>query len=334
MLFSLILLSFNSFVQIYSNDLFIFSLLFAVQGISFACLANCSQAFIFSKLKDENKLNEHIFLLSRLRAVGAVSLGLSIWLGGMLQTLSWNYVFYAEVLFMMLSVLVLSLISTPRVFIKKYETTIKDIIRQNILFWYHKDKILFSILILSIAILGAIETPYFIFSQELFKWYNLSVSEIATLFSCIQVSAGIFTMLSGKIAKRYSLKKIILTSTILVLFITLSNYFPIIILAIILFFASNTICEIVKIVFNDFIQREIPDNIRASATAFIFFIESIFLSIGYLYVGYLFDVTSPNKAIASLSIIASISFILAAIYIFIKDKLSKKIFINKLSETR
>jgi len=134
MLLSLILLSLNSLVQIYSHDLFVFSLMFAIQGISFACLANCSQALIFSKLKDENRLHEHIVLLSRLRAIGAISLGLSIWLGGMLQTLSWSYVFYAEVLFMVLSVLVLSLISNPKVFIKKYEmNTIKNIIHQIII---------------------------------------------------------------------------------------------------------------------------------------------------------------------------------------------------------
>lgn len=323
MLVSLILLSFNSLVQIYAHELIIFSLMFAIQGISFACLATCSQAFIFSKLKEENRLNEHVAFLGKIRAIGALSLGVSMWLGGVLQKLSWNNVFYAEVLFMVISVIMLMFIPSPKIFIEteyNKHNTIKNIVSQNILFWYDRDKILLLILILSIAVLGAIETPYFIFSQELFRWYGLSIPEVAILFSFIQVSAGMFTILSGRIARKFSLKQIILTSTLLILVISISNYFPILWFAVILFLANNTICEIVKIVFNDFIQRVIPDEIRASATAFIVFIESVFLSIGYLYVGYFFDIIDPNKAIASLSILALISFILAFMYFCITSR--------------
>ena len=327
MLISLALLSFNSLVQIYAHELIIFSLVFAIQGVSFACLASCSQSFIFTKLKDENKLSEHVNLLGRLRAVSAISLGISMWVGGILQSKSWGIVFFAEILCMVLSVTIMAVIQDVNIFSysdKSEKLYLKNIYVDIVKFWFRKEKIPFAIIVLSIAFLGAIETPYFIFAQELFQWYKLSISDIATLFAFIQVSAGILTILAGKISRRFSFKQIILVSTILVSLISGLNYYPFVILAIILFLINNIICEIVKIIFNDVVQRQLPDKIRASATGLIFFIESIFLSLGYMFVGYLFDVVSPNKAIAALSFIGMISFILAYAYFIIERKFCYK----------
>ena len=149
------------------------------------------------------------------------------------------------------------------------------------------------------------------------------IPSIATLFAFIQISAGLMTMMAGRIAKRYSFKLIIYLSVISLSILVGLNYFPIFYLAVGLFAIVNIICEIIKIIFNDVVQRMLPDGIRASASSFIFFIESIFLSISYLMLGKLFDISKPNIAISCLSFIGFMAFIFIRIY-FILEKRNTK----------
>ncbi|WP_256581859.1 MFS transporter [Pseudomonas sp. GW704-F3] len=75
-----------------------FAIIFCLFGASIAMGSGSDRALLYDNLLAEHRTEEYPKILSRARAIGAVSLGLSMLLGGVLQnTWSWNtvYIFFA-----------------------------------------------------------------------------------------------------------------------------------------------------------------------------------------------------------------------------------------------
>ncbi|MCX9149922.1 MFS transporter [Pseudomonas sp. TB1-B1] len=71
-----------------------FAIIFCLFGASIAMGSGSDRALLYDNLLAENRTAEYPKILSRARAIGAVSLGLSMFVGGVLQdTLSWNSVY-------------------------------------------------------------------------------------------------------------------------------------------------------------------------------------------------------------------------------------------------
>lgn len=80
------------------SDFVPFAIVFCLFGASIAMGSGSDRALLYDNLLAENRAQEYPKIISRARAVGAISLGLSMLLGGVLQdTWSWNavYVFFA-----------------------------------------------------------------------------------------------------------------------------------------------------------------------------------------------------------------------------------------------
>lgn len=75
-----------------------FAIIFCLFGASIAMGSGSDRALLYDNLLAEHRTEEYPKIVSRARAIGAVSLGLSMLLGGVLQdTWSWNsvYIFFA-----------------------------------------------------------------------------------------------------------------------------------------------------------------------------------------------------------------------------------------------
>ncbi|WP_348739710.1 MFS transporter [Pseudomonas rhodesiae] len=75
-----------------------FAIIFCLFGASIAMGSGSDRALLFDNLLAEHRAEDYPKILSRARAIGAVSLGLSMLLGGVLQdSFSWNsvYIFFA-----------------------------------------------------------------------------------------------------------------------------------------------------------------------------------------------------------------------------------------------
>ncbi|WP_433988364.1 MFS transporter [Pseudomonas poae] len=71
-----------------------FAIIFCLFGASIAMGSGSDRALLYDNLLANHRAEEYPRILSRARAIGAVSLGLSMLLGGVLQdTLSWNAVY-------------------------------------------------------------------------------------------------------------------------------------------------------------------------------------------------------------------------------------------------
>ena len=80
------------------SDFIPFALIFCLFGASIAMGSGADRALLYDNLLAENRTEEYPRIISRARAIGAVSLGLSLLLGGALQeAMSWNsvYIFFA-----------------------------------------------------------------------------------------------------------------------------------------------------------------------------------------------------------------------------------------------
>lgn len=71
-----------------------FAIIFCLFGASIAMGSGSDRALLYDNLLAEHRADEYPKILSRARAVGAISLSLSMLLGGVIQdTLSWNGVY-------------------------------------------------------------------------------------------------------------------------------------------------------------------------------------------------------------------------------------------------
>ncbi|WP_262499596.1 MFS transporter [Pseudomonas rhodesiae] len=80
------------------SDFIPFAFIFCLFGASIAMGSGADRALLYDNLLAENRTEEYPRIISRARAIGAVSLGLSMLLGGALQeAMSWNsvYIFFA-----------------------------------------------------------------------------------------------------------------------------------------------------------------------------------------------------------------------------------------------
>lgn len=326
LIFALFMLIINSIIQVYYNEFIIFTIVFALQGASFAILHASSQSFVFEKLSQLQRTSEHIKILGNIRAISSISLGISISIGGFLQKISWGAVYFCYASCILISIFFILMIKNIKITKKENsQINLKSTTSETFEFIFNKKNFPFFMLVIAFSLLHAVLTPYFIFAQSLFHFYGMSKFQIATLFSVVELSSGLIAIFAEKISKRYSFYKIYFLSLIILFCAMISNKIQSLNLALITFVICIIVPEIIILLFDDSIQKYVPNKIRATATSIVYFIESIFISIGYFYLGLMFDKMKPNVAIANHSIIVIFSIIIVYLFYKLRNTYSKKI---------
>lgn len=208
-----------------------FAIIFCLFGASIAMGSGSDQALLYDNLLAEHRTADYPKILSRARAIGAVSLGLSILLGGVLQdTLSWNSVYIFFALSKLIGAIVVTFIpeiKLPSLSLNLTKTS--EISNKNaeglftlLIDFFRSKKGAFLIpLFIGYALFELSTIPLFIYGQPFFAMQGLEVPMIAGIYAGIEaISAGMF-MIAGFICSRFSLGLIALTTTILVTFLLL-----------------------------------------------------------------------------------------------------------------
>ncbi len=327
MLLALFMMSLDAVLQIMLGGFMIFAVIFALKGAMFAIMVSVPQSFFFAKLKSLNQTHLHIKLLGQVRAIEYISLAVAIFIGGFLQSISWEAVYLSYAVFMVLGAICLGLVSD----IKKEENIAQEITSEmSILknaqqfktFLCEKSNTPLAILAFAFACLQGVITPYFVFAQELFNWYGMSVAGIGTLFAIITATSGVAVVVAHRITHLFSFSTVSYVTVILLWVVLLLNIVPSLSLAICLFIMAMVIPEIAIILFADYIQHSLPNEIRATVTSVIWMLEITLTSLGYALFGGLFLLVTPNIAIALFSFIALLVLLLMYM-VFTKFKISK-----------
>lgn len=278
-----------------------FAIIFCLFGASIAMSSGSDRALLYDNLLAENRAEDYPKILSRARAIGAVSLGLSMLLGGVLQdTWSWNcvYIFFAiSKLIGALTVTLIPEIKLPPISLntnKERGMSSKDtegLFTALINFFRSKNGAFLIPLFIGYALFELSTIPLFIYGQPFFSIQGLEVPVIAGIYAGVEAISAVMFMGAGFICARFSLGAIAFTTTLavtLLLFILSLNIGTTTSIASFLLIMS--LPAIYETSYETYIHDNVESRIRASCLSVANLVNSVIIGISYTVFGGLLDV--------------------------------------------
>ncbi|KTC18410.1 hypothetical protein AO391_02995 [Pseudomonas marginalis ICMP 9505] len=277
-----------------------FAIIFCLFGANIAMGSGSDRALLYDNLLAEHRTEEYPKIVSRARAIGAVSLGLSMLLGGVLQdTWSWNsvYIFFAiSKLAGALAVTFIPELKLPP--LSRYDTkksamthkATEGIFTLLINFFRSKKGAFLIPLFIGYALFELSTIPLFIYGQPFFSLQGLEIPMIAGIYAAIEGLSAVMFMAAGFMCSRFSLGIIAFTTTIiatLLLFIlSLSTG---IIISVASFLLIMSLPAIYETSYEAYIHDNVDSRIRASCLSVANLVNSVIIGISYTVFGGLLD---------------------------------------------
>ncbi|RON32962.1 MFS transporter [Pseudomonas brassicacearum] len=277
-----------------------FAIIFCLFGASIAMGSGSDRALLYDNLLAENRAEEYPKILSRARAIGAVSLGLSMLLGGVLQdTWSWNSVYIFFAISKLVGAIVVTLIpefKLPSISLNANKTSImsdkktEGIFTLLINFFRSKKGAFLMPLFIGYALFELSTIPLFIYGQPFFSMQGLEVPVIAGIYAAVEaISAGMFVA-AGFICSRFSLGIIAFTTTIIVTFLLFILSLNIgTITSVVTFLLIMSLPAIYETSYETYIHDNVESRIRASCLSVANLVNSVIIGISYTVFGGLLD---------------------------------------------
>lgn len=286
-------LLFSSFVP--------FAIIFCLFGASIAMSSGSDRALLYDNLLAENRTEDYPKILSRARAIGAVSLGLSMLLGGVLQdTWSWNSVYIFFALSKLIGALVVTFIPEKKLppispnAKKKGSASDKntDGVFTLLIDFFRSKKGAFLIpLFIGYALFELSTIPLFIYGQPFFATQGLEVPIIAGIYAGVEAISAAMFMAAGFICSRFSLGAIAFTTTAAVTFLLFILSLNVgIITSIASFLLIMSLPSIYETSYETYIHDNVESRIRASCLSVANLVNSVIIGISYTIFGGLLDV--------------------------------------------
>jgi MFS family permease len=278
-----------------------FAIIFCLFGASIAMSSSSDRALLYDNLLAEHRSEEYPVILSRARAIGAVSLGLSMLLGGILQnTLSWNsvYIFFA------ISKLVGAIVAVLTPEIKLPPTSVKTskaielsnertekTLTLFVSFFRSKKGAFLIPLFIGYALFELSTIPLFIYGQPFFSMQGIEVPIIAGIYAAVEAISAAMFIFAGFICSRFSLGLIAFTTTSIVTFLLFILSLGVgSTLSIAIFLIIMSLPSIYETSYETYIHENIESRIRASCLSAANLVNSIIIGFSYIIFGKLLDI--------------------------------------------
>lgn len=278
-----------------------FAIIFCLFGASIAMSSGSDRALLYDNLLAEHRSEEYPVILSRARAIGAVSLGLSMLLGGILQnTLSWNsvYIFFA------ISKLVGAIVAVLTPEIKLPPTSVKTskaielsnertekTLTLFVSFFRSKKGAFLIPLFIGYALFELSTIPLFIYGQPFFSMQGIEVPIIAAIYAAVEAISAAMFIFAGFICSRFSLGLIAFTTTSIVTFLLFILSLGVgSTLSIAIFLIIMSLPSIYETSYETYIHENIESRIRASCLSAANLVNSIIIGFSYIIFGKLLDI--------------------------------------------
>lgn len=294
-----------------------FAIIFCLFGASIAMSSGSDRALLYDNLLAEHRTEEYPKILSRARAIGAVSLGFSMLLGGVLQsTLSWSsvYIFFAiskligAIIVIFIPEIKLPPISLPPNKRSDINNEKPEKIFTLLINFFRSKKGAFLIpLFIGYALFELSTIPLFIYGQPFFSMQDLEVPIIAGIYAAVEaISAGMF-MVAGFICSRFSLGTIAFSTTTIVTFLLFILSLNIgTITSISTFLLIMSLPAIYETSYETYIHEHVESRIRASCLSVANLVNSVIIGISYTVFGGLLDIYGFSS---TLIIVAAFCFV-------------------------
>ncbi len=277
-----------------------FAIIFCLFGASIAMNSGSDRALLYDNLLAEHRADEYPKIVSRARAIGAISLGLSMLLGGLLQdTWSWDSVYIFFAISKLIGALVVTLISEKKLPPKSLSPNKKSgttnektesLLTYLICFFRSKKGAFLIPLFIGYALFELSTIPLFIYGQPFFFMQGLEIPIIAGIYAAVEAISAVMFMAAGFICSRFSLGVIAFTTTLITTFLIVILSLNIgITTSITSFLLIMSLPAIYETSYETYIHENVESRIRASCLSVANLINSVIIGISYTVFGGLLD---------------------------------------------
>ncbi|ATB38927.1 MFS transporter [Cystobacter fuscus] len=278
-----------------------FLLLYCVYGVAKSFISGSDRALLFDYLKAHGREEDFLRIDSRARALGAFAMAIAIVAGGYLQRVSWSLVYIAYGL-----AFVVSLVAWSRM--RDVESEVGSdtsqgartgILQQIGQFFFQQPGKGLTMLIVASALLVGALTPYYIFSQAIFKAYGLEPYQIGTVIAVAEVLAAGSYLLAERVSRLLSLEHALYLAAALAAGLLVLNGVHELRLMVVAFLSVTALGPLCEVLVGNYLIGKVPGPIRASAMSIVSFVESMVISVGYLGYGYALELIDIRQFVVA-----------------------------------
>ena len=282
------------------SDFIPFAFIFCLFGASIAMGSGADRALLYDNLLAENRTEEYPRIISRARAIGAVSLGLSMLLGGALQeAMSWNsvYIFFAISKF--IGAIVVSFMTERKSLSTSLNSSAKSSVHNReaegvfnslVCFFRSKNGAFLIPLFIGFALFELSTVPLFIYGQPFFSLQGLDVTLIAGIYAAVEAISAVVFMVAGYVCSRFSLGIVAFTTTFIITLLLLILSMDIGINASAAsFLLIMSLPAIYETSYETYIHDNVDSRIRASCLSAANLVNSVIIGASYTAFGGLVD---------------------------------------------
>lgn len=336
MLIACLLTLINTFGMAFSEDFYLFFLLFIVEAGAFAFQSGSQGALLYDSLKILKREGEYVRIVSRISSMSAVVLGLGMGIGGYLVQISWRSVYLGYGLSVAIATIFVLLIHEKKQDLDYigdiHESDEKSPIENPITFLRTRQGKKMLFFLCGVGLYNSIMTPYFVYGQRLFAFYGLSEKQIALLFSIVQLSTGAIYLLAEKVSQRIPFTRLLYITLLSTSLFMVLNSLGSLFITLLVFYILMVFPDVTAILIDKYIQDKIPSKIRATLLSTQNFIDSAFIGGGYLLLGFLLDSLPVAMAFTVIGVIPLLAIVILFFY-FRTEKGENPIVLEEACET-
>lgn len=286
----------------FPGNYYVVILSFIIYALAISFISGTLHSLIYESIRAEGEDKIYNRLSVLMEAIGSLSLGISIFIGPLIvKWFDWGYVYLCNSLVSFLAILLICMVFSNQTNLEQQKT--KPLAKGAFKSGFNICSKVFPY-----SIIHASMTPIFVYSQLLFFSYGLSLTMSATLISLLEIISSMFLLFfASKVIDININTYVILFLVLNLLFIYDSSYISFV-LILVMNLITSYIIAYQRVIIN---QSNDNDSIRATMFSFVSSMDTLIISVGYLYYGLISNYTSNNLTIMlSLSIFPLISIII------------------------
>ena len=266
-----------------------------VEGVGYTFLSGSDSALLYELLKNTRREQDYLKLNARLQSLQSILIGVTIAIGAVIISWSWNAVYGITAICLIGALIALIPISEPTIQCENKDndsidrkSKIKSIVSYSNIF-------VFLICVIGFSCFDGISGSYYNYNQILFQQNNIPVLLIGVFFSASYFLASAAYLFASWLAKIVSKKQVVFLMIMLqgILFLVLAFTRQMIFFVII-----SAICcfipEIVYILADSIIQAYIQSKYRATILSVISMFRSLTSAISYSILGAVINRTNTT----------------------------------------
>ena len=287
-----------------------FLLLSCISGVGFSFFSGAEQAYLHDYLSSKGLKEHYARFSARSKSISAFSLASAIVIGGFLAKVSFSMVFLVFALTMTLASLIAAALpsirpeSQEKAPAEKISTVPAEEKARPSILLFLKDRANLPVICLTvcIALFEGAHTPYFIFSQSIFKKYFSEISSYTVLLAGVELLSSFTYATCTRLTSKFNLSTVVLGTLGISAISILSNHLGLLSVACVAFVTTMLLPSLMFVEIEAKIQDSLPDGIRATFFSLRSVVESAVISVSYFFLGKAFDQESAHTAVSYLAI--------------------------------